>query len=512
MANFFMGLDCGTGGGKVCIIDENADVMAYSFREFPIVVEKQGWSEHYPEIYWQYACEMIKECIKKANVDAADIKCISLSSAVPSMVMIDGAGNPINRAYNLMDRRAKEQTTQIYDIVSREKILNTTGNMLEDHPMLVNLLWEKANRLDDYRRIDSILTTDGYIRFKMTGEKTFNYGAGLSYGVAYNIRKKNFDTDILSKLDIDPEILPRATDSADIVGYVTQSGAECGLAVGTAVTGGQVDCNASWLGAGAIEEGDIQMNLGTVGNFGLIHKNDDFVDGMIVAAYSVDAENTYITIPTTTTGGQALRYIRDNFCQAERGLEKSLPIDTYDMLNMQAQQVDAGSDGLIVMPYLMGERSPLWDVDARGMVFGLSLMHGKGHVVRATMEGVAYALYRSFKIMKDSGKKINSPIVMNEGGAKSVLWRSIITDVFNIPTMLCENRTGAPYGDALQAAVVYGAFSDFSIAKEKAKYVEPLEPNTENNKRYMEYFALFCDLYDHVKQDYKVLASLRDKK
>ena len=143
-------------------------------------------------------------------------------------------------------------------------------------------------------------------------------------------------------------------------------------------------------------------------------------------------------IPTTTTGGQLIRYMRDQFSPLERAVEREAGISAYDLLNYEAEKVPAGCEGLIVLPYLMGERTPLWDVSARGVVFGLSLNHGKGHVVRAMMESVAFALYSSYELLKDKLEIINYPIVMNEGGAKSVLWRRIITNVFNVPTVLLK--------------------------------------------------------------------------
>jgi len=232
---------------------------------------------------------------------------------------------------------------------------------------------------------------------------------------------------------------------------------------------------------------------------------------MINFAYTVNSENTYVTVPTTTTGGQSLRYLRDTFSQYEMEAERVLGISSYDLLNLQAQKVPPGSEGLIILPFLMGERTPIWDVHARGVIFGLSLRHTKGHIIRAMMEAVAYALYDSYRLIKESGLKINSPLVMNEGGAVSRLWRQIITDVFNTPTVLVKRRTGAPFGDAILAGVATGLFKDFSVAKDWVEYVGRMEPTQENHNRYMEYFALYKQLYEHVKDDFKELARLREE-
>jgi xylulokinase len=231
---------------------------------------------------------------------------------------------------------------------------------------------------------------------------------------------------------------------------------------------------------------------------------------MLALGFTVGSKDTYITIPTTTTGGMSIRYLRDNISSLELETQRTLNIDAYDLLNLQAEKAPAGCEGLVVLPFLTGERTPIWDVYARGCIFGLSLNHTKGHLVRATMEGVAYAMYDSFRLIKEAGKKITFPIVLHEGGAKSRLWRQIITDVFNVPTVLTRKREGAPFGDAILAGLAVGIFKDFSVCKQWAEYVDRLEPNAQNHELYMQYFQLYKDIYSHVKEDYRSLAGLRD--
>jgi xylulokinase len=160
------------------------------------------------------------------------------------------------------------------------------------------------------------------------------------------------------------------------------------------------------------------------------------------------------------------------------------------------------------MPYFMGERSPLWDSDARGVLFGLSLHHGRGHVFRAFMEGVAYALYYSYSVLQRTGLNTSYPLVFNEGGAKSEVWRKIVTDVFGIPTALLKGRTGAPLGDAILAGVGVKVFKDFTVAKGWAEYVEPMEPDERNHALYMEYFDLYKNLYSDVSGRFVDLQAL----
>jgi xylulokinase len=517
MADYLLGIDYGTGGAKACIINSDGDVLGFTFREYPFIHERPGWSEHDAALYWDICCHLIGGAISEAGISPGDIRGLAVSSALPSLVMTDREHEPIHRAYNLMDRRATREVAWLKENLGEERLFQLSGNRLEDHPTIVNLLWEKTNRPQSYRCIYKALTIDGYITLKLTGQAVLNKSAAGFYGVAYNLRTRDFDRDLLAEIGIDPDLMPDLYRCEEIVGEVTSdAAAETGLTAGIPVAAGQVDCNAGYLGAGAVEEGDLQCNLGSVGNFGLVYKDLDFSfsrTGYLMGInfpYTVDCENTLITVPTTMTGGQSIRYLRDHFSQVEVETERVLGVSAYDLLNIEAAKVPVGSEGLIVLPFLMGERSPIWDALSRMVIFGLSLNHGKGHVVRAMMEGVAYAMYHSYSLLQEAGLPINLPLVMNEGGAISVLWRQIIADVFNIPIVLAKRRTGAPFGDAILAGVATGVFRDFSIAKEWAEYIEPMEPNPGNHARYMEYFQLYKRLYEHLRDDFQELARIRD--
>ncbi len=515
MADYLLGIDYGTGGAKACIIDTQGAVLGFAFEEYPFIHAQPGWSEHDPALYWTIGCRLIGQCLGQAHIAAGDIRALAVSSALPSLVMVDAQHRPIQLAYNLMDRRATQEVRWLSEQIGEDRIFQLSANRIEDHPVLVNLLWEQRHRPDDYQRIWKALTIDGFITLKLTGEAVINQGGAAFYGVAYDLLAERFDDEMLAAIGISPAILPAIHRPQAIIGSVTSAAAaETGLAAGTPVCCGQVDFNASCIAAGITAEGDMMSNLGTVGNFGVVHKSREFNfspvgAAMINFAFSVDSANTYVTVPTTTTGGQSIRYLRDAFGQYEVETERVLGVSAYDLLNLQAEKVPPGSDGLLILPYLMGERTPIWDTAARGVIFGLSLNHGKGHLVRAMMEAVAYALYDSYQLLVQSGLPIHYPLVLNEGGAVSKLWRQIITDVFNIPTVLVQRRTGAPYGDAILAGVGAGVFADFGVAKQWAQYVAPMEPDAERHARYGEYFALYRRLYSHVKEDFQTLAQLR---
>ncbi len=515
--NHLIGIDFGTGGAKACIIDADGEVLGYAFEEFELIHEHPGWSEHDAANYWPAACRLIRRVLAESGISGDQVGGVAASSALPSLVMVDKSTNPVHRAYNLLDKRAQDQVGWLKQNIGDDRIFDISGYRLEDHPSIVNLLWEKAHRPGLFDTIWKALSIDGYITLKLTGQATAHFSGAAFYGVAYNLRQRGFDLDLLGEIGIDPGLFPELHNCDDIVGEVTtEAAAATGLRAGTPVAAGQVDCNASWLGAGAIEEGDFQSNLGTVGNFGVIHKSSEYNFSdigrlMINFPYTVNSEATYVTVPTTLTGGQCLRYIRDAFSQHEVHSEQTGGKSAYDQLTEQAEAIPPGSEGLIALPFLMGERTPIWDADARAVIFGLSLNHGKGHLVRAMMEGVAFAMYDSFKLVRQAGLRINSPMVLNEGGAVSRLWRKIIADVFNVPIALVKRRTGAPYGDAILAGVASGVLPGYRVAKEWTEYVEPMDPDPATHAIYDEYFDLYKSIYTNVKNDFRQLAVLREK-
>ncbi|HET6437119.1 MAG TPA: FGGY-family carbohydrate kinase [Anaeromyxobacter sp.] len=512
MPDCLLGIDYGTGGAKAALIDVEGTLRGYAFEEYPILTARPGWSEHDAAQYWPVACRLIRRCLAEAKVSGREVRGVAASSALPSLVMVDRQGQPVERAYNLMDRRAQDEVRWLKEQIGEARIFEVTKNRLDDHPVIVNLLWERRHRPDSFARLAKALSIDGYLTLKLTGVASAHYSGAAFYGVAYDLLRRRFDGALLEQLSLDPAFFPPLHSCEDVVGTVTPAAAaETGLAPGTPVAAGQVDCCAGWMGAGMTEPGDVQMNLGTCGNFGVLHREKIFHQSMIAFEHTTGRGEIFITVPTTTTGGGLIRYMRDNFYPAELAAERGGGPDAYDVINREAESAPPGSEGLVVLPFLMGERTPIWDVNARGTVFGLSLQHTRGHLLRAMMESVAYALYDSYRIIQTTGLELRAPIVLNEGGAKSVLWRRIITDVFGVRTALVKRRAGAPWGDAILAGVATGVFKDFDVAKRWSEFTEPLEPDPRRHALYGEYFALYKALYTHVADDFKALARLRDR-
>jgi xylulokinase len=206
-----------------------------------------------------------------------------------------------------------------------------------------------------------------------------------------------------------------------------------------------------------------------------------------------------------------MRHLRNNFSAYENFVESTSGYDSYDLLNLDAESTQPGADLLITLPHFMGARTPEFNRDARGVVFGWSMNHRKGHLIRSMMEGVAMSSYRQYQSMLTEGTVTKGPIVMNEGGAKSRLWRQIFTNVFNRPTVLLKNRTGAPYGNAILAGVSTGYLPGFEVVKEWVEYVDYMEPDKKLNELYMDIYDVYNSVFNNLHEDYKKLAALQKK-
>ncbi len=374
------------------------------------------------------------------------------------------------------------------------------------------MLWEKENRPDDYRRIWKVLTPDAYVAFKLSGKTVANYSTGNFYGTIFDVYKKQFDQPMLDELGIDRALLPDVYPCETVIGEVTREAAKAtGLAAGTPVIAGTVDAFAGWLAGGAIEAGDIQLNLGTAAVLGVILGKPNFVRDLWNCVYPVHSENNYVIFGSTTTGGYVMRHLRNNFSNFEKFVETSSSYDAYDLMNLDAAGTPPGADLMVTLPYFMGARTPAFNADARGVVFGWHMNHKKGHLIRSMMEGVAFSAYTQYQAMLASGIVTKGPIVMNEGGAKSRLWRRIFTDIFDRPTVLLKNRTGAPYGNAILAGVSAGYLPGYSVARDWAEYIEPTEPDPKTHAMYMDIYAVYSSIYSHLQDDYTALAELRRK-
>jgi sugar (pentulose or hexulose) kinase len=337
---------------------------------------------------------------------------------------------------------------------------------------------------------------------RLTGEYVTDYSNASLVGVAFDIVNRRWRMDMVETIGLDPEKFARLAPCHKVIGTVTaRAAAECGLAAGTPVVAGTVDCNAAWLGNGCTRPGDASFVMGTAGAMGVVHDQPRFTRNLTTIVHTADSERLYTTLAGTSCCGGLLRYLRDCFA------DEAQP-DAYRQFDSEAARVPAGSDGLIVLPYLAGERTPLWNPIARGMVFGLSLSHHRGHWVRAMMEGGIYAVYHCLKLMRESELPIPKSMLVSEGGATSALWRQIASDVMDVELSYMRDAKGAPTGDAINAGVGVGLFKDYDVARNLISIDQIHVPDPAAHATYERHFALYRKLSEDNKENYALLHAL----
>ena len=507
MANYLIGCDVGTSGSKSVIMREDGKVLGSAYIEYPLITKRPGWAEQNPEWYWNAIADTIQACISQSGVDPSEIRGVSISALAPACILVDKDLRPLQDAHIWMDRRGNAQAAWVKEHIGEERATSKSKNPVDSYYASIKLLWEKENRPDLYQKTYKVLTAADYPAMKLTGRAVTDHSNASLFGVGFDLPAQKWDTELISELGLDPEKFPDTFPCDEVIGEVTAEAAQrTGLAKGTPVVAGTVDANAAYIASGAVADGDVSIAMGTAGCMGFIHEKPKFTKDMITILHPSKGKPMYSTLACIVSCGALTHYFRDNFAQMEHHTAKLLGMDAYEIMNLEAEKAPIGSDGLITLPYFMGERTPIWDPLSRGMLFGLSLAHTRGHMLRSFMEGAAFALYQNFRYIRANGLKINLPMSLGEGGAKSALWRQIIADVFDIPVAFMEDSKGAPVGNAINAGVGVGVFQDYSVSRQWVHFSNRHEPNPAAHAEYMKYFEIFERLYGKIADEYIALA------
>lgn len=510
-AGYLVGCDIGTGGTKSVVIDLNGRVLGTHYVEYPLLTPRPGWAEHHPDTYWHAVADTIKKALERSKVAPSDVLGVGLSAMSPACILVDKDLNPLQRSHIWMDRRGTEESKQIAAALGEQAVFERSGNPIDPYYAAVKMLWEKNNRPELYDKTYKLLTAKDYPLMKLTGKCLTDYSNASLIGIAFDIVRKRWDEAMLKEIGLDAAKFPDVHPCDEVVGYVTKEAAQAtGLLEGTPVVAGTVDCNAAWVSTGILNDGENSITLGTAGVWGVVHEAPTFAKGMITIVHAADSTTKYSTVGALVCAGALIRYYRDTFGQVETDAAGKLQISPYDMMNLEAEKVPPGSDGLIVLPYFMGERTPMWDPLARGVMFGASLYHGRGHYIRAFMEGVSYGIKQNIEIAKQAGLRIDPLVTMVEGGANSRLWRGIMADVLGVKTKHVKDSLGAPVGDAIVAGVGVGAFRDYGIVLDwlGSNQTEQHAPNEANRMLYEKLYRLYESLYPKLRDDFVQLSEI----
>lgn len=503
---YLIGIDIGTSGTKTVLFDESGVKLASRTVEYPLYQPHEGWAEQEPRDWWGATVEGIVAVT--ANIDKNEIRGIGLSGQMHGLVMLNGSGEVLRRSLIWCDQRTAKQCDEITERVSEERLMQITMSPALTGFTASKILWVRENEPDVYEKCKTILLPKDYIRFMLTGEKATEVSDASGMQLL-DIAERRWSDDVLSALEIDKSLLGRVYESSDVTGVVSESASKLtGLPAGIPVVGGAGDNAASAIGCGVAVGGKAFTTIGTSGVV-FAHSPEVAYDpkGRIHSFCSAVPGEWHV-MGVVQSAGLSLRWFRDNFCAEEYREAERRGVDIYRVMDEYAARTPVGSNKLLYLPYLMGERTPHLDPYAKGAFIGLTARHGRHDMLRSVMEGVTFALSDSLSLFSAAGITVSEMMACG-GGSSSPLWRQMLADVFNCRVETAASNEGGALGAALLAAAGTGIYGSVREACEEViKVKDHCDPIPENAKIYAELYAVYTELYSKIKEDCRTLSAL----
>lgn len=501
-----IGIDIGTTGAKAIVCDGDGVVLAQASEEYRTVYARPGWAEQDPEAWWIAACHILREVLDRAGAAPEAVAAIGVSCQAPSLVAVDAAGAPVYPALIWMDRRAEVQCEYLRAAVDEELIAQINGGRIDPYFLAPKVLWLRDEAPDIYARTHQILQANGYIVQKLTGAFCMDSSHG-PLTLLFDSQEQDWSPHLVAAMQIDPAKLPPIAPCAQVVGTVTSAAAAAtGLAAGTPVIAGMTDGTAASIEVGLVRPGDAAEMTGqsTV----LLICSDRPYRGRLLFPLGHPIAGLHLVVGAMVATGGALRWFRDQLGESEVGEAQQCGLDPFDLLSQKAAQSRPGANRVLFLPYMYGERSPIWDSAARGVFFGLSLATTKGDLVRAIMEGAAYGLRHNVETAAADGFRV-AELACVGGGARSALWNQIKADVLNRPVSLPGAASGAAMGDAIVAAAGVGLHATIKDAVAAMVTAGPgYVPDPANVPIYDGFYRIYRDLYPALRQPFRDLAEV----
>jgi len=506
---YYLGIDIGTSGTKALLMNAKAKVLATATAEHGIFAPKPGWSEQDPDGWWSATVKATRAVVRKARINARQIKAVSFSGQMHGLVITDKAGKVLRRSLIWNDQRTGKQCADIERAVGgRKKLIQLVGNPAMASYTLTKLLWVRENEPKVYDRIRHFLLPKDYIRLRMTGEYVGEV-ADMSGTLMLDQRKRKWSKPILDKFEIDADILPPLVESDEPTGRVTKSAAkQLGLAEGTLVVGGGGDQQVGAVGNGVVAEGLTSATMGTSGVV-FVHSRKYKTDPQgRINTYCASVPGEYCMFGCMLSTGGSFQWFRNVLGAAEIAKAKKRKCDPYELLTAQAAEAPLGCEGVFFLPYLTGERTPHADPLARACWVGISNRTTRNELVRSVMEGATYAMNEAVTLLRDRGLKIRQ-IRLSGGGARSDLWRQMQADIYGTTCVTINAEEGPAYGAALLAATGAGEFRNVREAcKAGIEVTRTIKAKPKARARYAKLFEQYRRLYPALKNEFPRIAEL----
>lgn len=487
---YWLGIDVGTGGTRALLVSDQGRVR-YSFTapHEDMLMEQPLWAEQRPENWWDAARQAIRSVLKEAGAKGREVRGIGLSGQMHGLVLLDANDAVIRPALIWCDQRSQVQVDWINQKAGRETVLSCIANPVLTGFTLPKLLWVRDHEPSCFARVKKVLLPKDYVRFQLTGDYASDV-SDASGTALFDVVHRRWSFDLADRVGLDRNILPDVYESSEITGRVSAAAAEkTGLNEGTPVAGGGGDQACSAVGNGIVEPGIVSCTLGTSGVVFAHMEQPNYDPAGRVHTFCHAVKGAWHVMGVTQGAGLSLQWFRNQFA----------PGTDYDSLTTEAATAPAGSQGLYWLPYLMGERTPHLDANARGGWVGLTAIHKRADLIRALIEGVSYSQKDCLDIIEGMGVPLDS-VRVSGGGARSPFWRQMLADVFNKRVVCLETQEGSAYGAALLALVATGAYGSVNeVCKAAIREVESVTPDAQAARIYAAGHKIYGSLYPALK-------------
>lgn len=505
----FLGIDVGTSGTKTLAMRQDGRILASATAEYPLSNPKPGWSEQDPEDWWQATVKGVRAVLRKGRIKPFEIAGIGLSGQMHGSVFLDAKQQVIRPAILWNDQRTAAECAEIESRAGgRSRLIELVANPALTGFTAPKIVWLRKHEPKSFDRVRQVLLPKDYVRFRLTGEFATEV-SDASGTLLLDVRGRCWSRELLRLLDIDPALLPAVFESENVSGQVSKSAAKLlGLPTGIPVVGGGGDQAAGAVGNGIVRRGVISATMGTSGVV-FAHSDEVQYDPQgRLHTFCHAVRGKWHVMGVVLSAGGSLQWYRNRFAETEVALARRRKIDPYELITAQAAEAPAGCEGLFFLPYLTGERTPHADPHARGAWVGLSLRHGRTHLVRSIIEGATYAMRDSLEIVRQLQIPVKE-VRLSGGGARSRFWRQVQADIYGTRVVTTNSAEGPAYGVALLAAVGTGAYkSVVEACQATIKVEESAAPASRTRKVYDAAYPLYQRLYRSLKDDFRIIAEL----
>jgi xylulokinase len=504
-----LGIDIGTSGTKTLAIDERGTILASASREYPCDHPRPGWSEQDPEHWWAATVQTVQQVLGSGRFRPEDVAGLGLSGQMHGSVFLDATGRVIRPALLWNDQRTAAECREIEEKAGgREALIRLVANPALTGFTAPKLLWVRRHEPAHWDQVRQVLLPKDYVRYRLTG--TFATEVSDASGtLLLDVAHRRWSRELLQKLAIDPSLLPPCFESQEVSAQVSAQGAQAtGLPAGTPVVGGGGDQPAGAVGNGIVRQGVVSATMGTSGVV-FAHADQLGFDPLGRLQRGCHAvPGAWHVMGVVLAAGGSFQWFRNELGKAEIALAQQRGDDPYYLLTAEAALAGPGAEGLFFLPYMTGERTPHFDPDAKAAWIGLTVRHGRPHLIRSLLEGATFAMRDSLELIREMGVAIEQ-VRVSGGGARNVLWRQIQADIYGCDVHTLNSTEGPAFGVALLAQVGTGGFASVPEACDATiRVVDSTQVDPKAGSYYDRAYAVYRQLYLDLRSSFQAIGAL----